>query len=131
MCGQQIAILFIDGEVVEALAAGPGQIKFRNLPKSLRVRAWPRQKSKCEAGTTTKPGKSKFRSHVQDLAPLHRMRSGAAFAELVESGFESGREFFGGPSAPIVQEDDYGPIAGHVVMNRDNVETIFAESFEN
>src|SRR6267378_7152475 len=52
-------------------------------------------------------------------------------AQLIESRLESAREFFGRAPAPVVQEDDNGPVSRHVVMNRHYVETALSERFQN
>lgn len=50
--------------------------------------------------------------------------------KLVESCFESCSEFFGGTSTPVMWKDDHGPVAGHVMMNRDNVEPFLRSTFK-
>ena len=55
--------------------------------------------------------------------------SGSAFAQLIECSLESAREFFRRASAPAVKEDHHGPVACHVVVNRNNIEAILRMSF--
>src|SRR5215467_11740109 len=54
-----------------------------------------------------------------------------SLAEFVESGLEAAREFFGRAAAPIVKKNDHGAVFGHVMMNGDHVEAIFAKSFQD
>src|SRR5713226_4506574 len=51
--------------------------------------------------------------------------------QLIESSLESAREFFSRTSAPVMQEDDNGPVSRHVVVNRHHIETVLAECFQN
>lgn len=51
--------------------------------------------------------------------------------KLVESCFESSREFFGETSTPVMLKDDHGPVAGRVMMNRDNVEPFLRSHLQN
>lgn len=58
---------------------------------------------------------------------MHRHGSMRASSQIIESRFEGIREFLCRASAPVVQEEQDGPVPGHVVVNCDYVETILTE----
>src|SRR6266851_9885733 len=57
--------------------------------------------------------------------------SGSAFAEFIESGLESAREFFSRSSAPVMEEDHSGAVSGHVMVNGNHIQTVLAKGFQN
>jgi len=129
MRGQQVVIVLIDREVVEALAARPRQVKLRDLLERLSECVWRERASESEAGENAKLQRRGVRSHFLSLLP-HRVRSVAAtLAELIESGFESGGKFLGRASAPIMKENHDRTVSGHVVMNGNHVQTVLAKGF--
>src|SRR5216683_1802449 len=65
------------------------------------------------------------------VALVRTAMSRSAFAEFIESGLESAREFFSRSSAPVMEEDHSGAVSGHVMVNGNHVETVLAKSFQN
>src|SRR5262249_47328767 len=55
---------------------------------------------------------------------------GAALPELIEGGFESGRELIRGAGAPVVQEIDRRLNAEHVLMNRHHIQAVLAKRLQ-
>ena len=52
-------------------------------------------------------------------------------AQFVDGRLESHRQFVCGPGAPVVEKDDHRAIAGHVVMNGDDIETVLAQRLQH
>src|SRR5438270_13859995 len=55
----------------------------------------------------------------------------SAFAQLIERGLKSASEFFGWAGTPIVEEVNHRLSAGHVIMDRNHVQTVGTECFQN
>src|SRR3954454_14455752 len=55
----------------------------------------------------------------------------STFAQLTQCGLKPAGELLGWTGTPIVEEEDRRLSAGHVIVDRDNVQTIGPEGFQN
>ena len=82
--------------------------------------------------TSGRSGSTFSRPEVPAFTELHDSGVGWRLpAKYIENRFETISKLVGAASSPIVQEDYHRRFLCHVVMNRDNVETILTERFQH